>query len=195
MSSSSCLHDAPSMPPSCCSRSCPLMSLPPMLSAQKSSLTVLCISSFSYFSLPQPPRARAVSSSRSRKSTRSGLGRPLSGARAQARGRWGFFLAADATILHSNNNNNSSNIKRDSPGNLMTFTGLPSSTNLCSSSFTCVVLPLRSSPSSTTKAPLFLASAAAAAAAAAVAATALSSPGRRDEEEEDVPATAAAARS
>lgn len=36
----------------------------------------------------------------------------------------------------------------------MTLTGLPSSTNLCSSNFTCVVLPLRSSPSSTIKAPL-----------------------------------------
>lgn len=35
----------------------------------------------------------------------------------------------------------------------MTLTFLPASTNRCSKSFTCVVFPLRSSPSSTTSAP------------------------------------------
>lgn len=42
----------------------------------------------------------------------------------------------------------------NSPGNLMTLTLLPSSTNLCSRSLTCVVLPLRSNPSRTMNAPL-----------------------------------------
>lgn len=36
----------------------------------------------------------------------------------------------------------------------MTFTSLPASTNLVCNSLTCVVLPLRSKPSSTMKAPL-----------------------------------------
>ena len=41
-----------------------------------------------------------------------------------------------------------------SPGNRIIWTRLPSATSLSSSSFTCVVLPLRSSPSSTMNAPL-----------------------------------------
>lgn len=41
------------------------------------------------------------------------------------------------------------------PGNLITLTFFPSSTNRCSKSFTCVVLPLRSKPSSTMNAPRF----------------------------------------
>lgn len=40
------------------------------------------------------------------------------------------------------------------PGNLNTFTFLPSSTNRCSRSLTWVVFPLLSKPSSTTSAPL-----------------------------------------
>lgn len=41
------------------------------------------------------------------------------------------------------------------PGNRIILTGLPPSTKRCSSSFTCVVLPLRSSPSRTMNAPRF----------------------------------------
>lgn len=41
----------------------------------------------------------------------------------------------------------------------MSLTGLPSSTRRCSRSLACVVLPLRSSPSSTIKAPLLVAAA------------------------------------
>ena len=43
--------------------------------------------------------------------------------------------------------------KKGSPGNRITLTFRPSSTNLCSRSLTCVVLPLRSSPSKTIRAP------------------------------------------
>lgn len=60
------------------------------------------------------------------------------------------------------------------PGNLMALTSFPASTNLVCSSFTCVVLPLRSRPSSTMKAPLAGAGVEPSPAAAAAAASGMS---------------------
>lgn len=59
-------------------------------------------------------------------------------------------------------------------GNLMALTSFPASTNLVCSSFTCVVLPLRSRPSSTMNAPLAAAGVEPSPAAAAAAASGMS---------------------
>jgi hypothetical protein len=76
-------------------------------------------------------------------------------------------LANTKTILQSSHNtcenHHMHRIDTDHlPGNLMTLTLFPSSTNRCSSSLTCVVLPLLSKPSRTTSAPRAMPPAAAA---------------------------------